>query len=131
MKKKALKKDFFMEIKSTYNRFLSILIILALGTAFFCGIRVTKDDMLLTADKYYDDGNLLDIRLTSLLGFTEDDINKIKNIHEVKDVEGAFSKDLMCSLNDGSEIVVNTTEISDSINNIKITECLKVKMNVL
>lgn len=122
MKKKALKKDFFMEIKSTYNRFLSILIIVALGTAFFCGIRVTKDDMLLTADKYYDDGNLLDIRLTSLLGFTEDDINKIKNIHEVKDVEGAFSKDLMCSLNDGSEIVVNTTEISDSINNIKITE---------
>ena len=52
---------------------MSILIIVALGTAFFCGIRVTKDDMLLTADKYYDDGNLLDIRLTSLLGFTEDD----------------------------------------------------------
>ena len=39
MKKNALAKDFFMEIKKTRNRFLSITLIAALGVAFFAGVR--------------------------------------------------------------------------------------------
>ena len=122
MRKKALRKDFIMEIKNTYSRFLSILIIVALGTAFFCGIRVTKDDMLLTADKYYDDGNLFDIRIASQVGFTEDDLSKINDIDGVKEAKGTFSKDFICTLGDDSEIVVNTIEVMDSINNLQVIE---------
>ena len=37
MKKRALRKDFTMEIRKTLNRFLSIFFIVAMGVAFFFG----------------------------------------------------------------------------------------------
>ena len=50
MKKNALAKDFFMEIKKTRNRFLSITLIAALGVAFFAGVRAAAPDMNMSAD---------------------------------------------------------------------------------
>ena len=37
----AMSKDFFREIKYTFNRYVSILLIVALGVAFLAGIRAT------------------------------------------------------------------------------------------
>lgn len=37
MRKKALRKDFYMEIRKSFGRFLSIFFIVAIGTAFFFG----------------------------------------------------------------------------------------------
>ena len=54
MKKNALAKDFFMEIKKTRNRFLSIMLIAALGVAFFAGVRAAAPDMNMSADLLYD-----------------------------------------------------------------------------
>ena len=45
MKKKALRKEFYMEVRKTLNRFLSLLLITALGVAFFSGIWATQPDM--------------------------------------------------------------------------------------
>ena len=45
MKKKALKKDFYMEIRKSMGRFLSIFFIVAIGCAFFAGIRSSEPDM--------------------------------------------------------------------------------------
>ena len=45
MKKKALTKEFFMSIKKTYNRFISICLIVMLGTAFFAGVKAAEPDM--------------------------------------------------------------------------------------
>lgn len=39
MKKKALRKDFYMEVKKSLNRFISIFLIVALGVAFYSGIQ--------------------------------------------------------------------------------------------
>ena len=54
MKKQALRKDFYMEIKKSLNRFFSIFLIVALGVAFFSGVRATKPDMQMSADVFYD-----------------------------------------------------------------------------
>lgn len=51
-KKHILIKDFFVEIKNSRNRFLSILVIVLLGVAFFSGIRAASPDMELSADIY-------------------------------------------------------------------------------
>ena len=48
----AINKDFFREIKYTLNRYVSILLIVALGVAFLAGIRATCPDMKLTLDHY-------------------------------------------------------------------------------
>ena len=42
MKKRALRKDFYMEIRRSLGRFLSIFFIVAIGCAFFSGIRASE-----------------------------------------------------------------------------------------
>ena len=74
--KKALMKDSVKEIKNTYRRFLSILLMAFLGVGFFAGIRATSPDMVDTIDKYYDEQNVYDIQVISTLGLTENDLRK-------------------------------------------------------
>lgn len=68
--KKALLKDSVKEIKNTYKRFLSILLMAFLGVGFFAGIRATSPDMVDTIDNYYDTQNVYDIQVLSTLGLT-------------------------------------------------------------
>ena len=59
--KKALLKDSFKEIKVSYKRFISILLMALLGVGFFAGLRATSPDMVSTVDKYFKDQNVYDI----------------------------------------------------------------------
>ena len=76
--KKALFKDSIKEIKNTYKRFISILLMAFLGVGFFAGVRATSPDMLDTIDIYYKNQNMYDIQIISTLGLTIDDLNSIK-----------------------------------------------------
>ncbi len=51
-----------MEIRKSPGRFLSILFIVALGVAFFSGIRASEPDMRLSGDSYFDEAELMDIK---------------------------------------------------------------------
>ena len=53
MEKKATRRDFYMEIRRSPGRFFSILFIVALGVAFFSGIRAAEPDMRITGDSYF------------------------------------------------------------------------------
>ena len=66
-KKKALKKDFYMELKKSMNRFLSIMAIVAMGVAFYTGIQATAPDMLDSGDSYFDTNQLMDIKVMGSL----------------------------------------------------------------
>ena len=66
MKKSAIRKEFYMEIKKTMSRFLSLVLIVALGVAFYSGIRATEPSMNYTLDKMYDETNFLDIRILNI-----------------------------------------------------------------
>ena len=66
MKKKALRKEFYMEVRRTWNRFLSLLLITALGVAFFSGIRAAQPDMELSADRYYQETQLMDVSVQDM-----------------------------------------------------------------
>ena len=95
MKKKALKKDFWMEIKKSPGRFISILFIVLLGVAFFSGIRASEPSMRISGDCYYDNSRLMDIKGFSTFGVTEDDIDAFEKIDGVKAVEAAYSVDML------------------------------------
>ena len=75
--KKALLKDSIKEIKNTYKRFISILLMAFLGVGFFAGIRATSPDMVDTIDNYYDKQNVYDIQIVSTLGLTDEDLEEI------------------------------------------------------
>ena len=103
--KSALSKDTIREIKKSFGRFLSIFAIVAIGVAFFAGVKAAAPDMKFTADKYYDDYNLMDLRVLTTMGLTNGDINAIRNIDGVKGVYPTHSKDVITTI-DSSEIVL-------------------------
>lgn len=121
MKKKALKKDIYMEIRKTLNRFLSIFLITALGVAFFAGIRAAKPDMHLSADAFYDESNLMDIRVLGTLGMTDADVEAIRQMEGVKEVMPVHSVDMFCQLEE-DQVTAQVMSIPDRMNKINVRE---------
>ena len=80
---RLLLKNTFKKIGKSIGRFLSIMLIIALGISVFMGLRESTAGMLYTADNYYDSNNLMDFKITSTYGLTNDDvmsINALKNV---------------------------------------------------
>lgn len=117
----ALHKDTLKEIINTKKRFISILLIVLLGVGFFAGIKVTSPVMQKIVDSYFDDTDLMDIEIISILGLTDDDIQEIKNIEGVKNVVGAYSKDALIKADD-KEFVVKVHNLSDDMNRVLLQE---------
>ena len=118
--KKALLKDNLKEIKNTYKRFISILLMAFLGVGFFAGIRASSPDMVDTIDNYYKEQNVYDIQVISTLGLTNDDIDAISKIEEVEKVIGEYETDGEVEI-DNKEIVTKVIGV-DEINKPKLLE---------
>ena len=119
--KKAQRTDFFREIRKTLSRYISILFIVALGVAFFSGLRSSETDMRLSVDAVGDESNFMDIRIISTLGLTDDDIAAIAAVDGVTDVEGEYSFDAIWDFEDSS-YVVEVSSLTDTVNIVTITE---------
>lgn len=121
MGKKALRKDFFMEIKTSFGRFLSIFFIVAIGVAFFSGIRATEPDMRYSGDEYFDEKNLYDIQVVSTLGLTDDDMRALEKLDGIEKVEYGYSTDALCLAND-SQQAVHIMSILPTMNLLTVEE---------
>lgn len=98
--KKALFKDSLKEITKNFKRFISILLIVLLGVGFFAGIKATSPDMKLTLDEYFDEKNVYDVQVISTLGITEEDIEALKKVDGVENVNGSYSSDAIVNVGD-------------------------------
>lgn len=116
-KKKALRKDFFMEISKSRARFISIFFIVALGVAFFSGIQSASPDMRLSGDAYYDASALMDLKVMGTLGITEEDIEALQAVKGVKYVEGAYCADIICDL-DTKQKVLHVESMNEKVNQL-------------
>ena len=105
MKKNVLRKDFIIEIKKTMGRFVSIFFIVALGVAFYSGIRASEPSMRFTADQYFDDSELMDLKVMGTMGLTKADIKAIGKVSGIEAVEGGYSKDVLCPVGDNEKVV--------------------------
>ncbi len=101
----ALIKDIFKEIHRAAGRFIAIFAIVALGVGFFAGLKATTPDMKATADKYFDEQNLMDIRLLSTFGFTAEDISALRSQPGVLDVMPTYGMDALMDMPDGTKAV--------------------------
>ncbi|MBC1400763.1 FtsX-like permease family protein [Listeria booriae] len=93
--KKALWKDIWREIAKSKGRFISIFLLIALGVAFFVGLKATGPDMINTTDKYYKSQNLMDLQVQSTYGLNKDDIAILNAISGVKNVQPGYTSDVM------------------------------------
>ena len=110
--KKALAKDSIKEIKNTYKRFISILLMAFLGVGFFAGIKATSPDMVDTINNFYNTQNVFDIQVISTLGLTKDDISELSQIEEINQIVGTYETDGKINI-DNKEIIVKTICIED------------------
>lgn len=117
---KTFFKNLFRDIKKTLSRFLSIVIIIAVGVSFYAGVRATSPDMKMSADNYFRDDNLMDFKVISTLGLTKDDINEIKKQQGIAEVQGSYSLDAVIE-KDKRSLVVNVNSLLEDNGINKIT----------
>ena len=87
-------------IRGSLGRFLAIIGIVALGCGFFAGLQMSGPDMRASADRYYDGTHLWDIRLLSTLGFSDDDVQRVRDIEGIADAMPSISTDVMMQTGD-------------------------------
>ena len=119
--KNALRKDFFREIRRNSGRFISILFIVLLGAAFYAGIRSANYDMKYSADHYYDTSRLMDIRVVSTLGLTEEDLEDIRRVEGVENVVGGYTQDVLCDAGE-AEHVLQMIALTEDVNRVNLME---------
>ena len=118
---KALRKEFWMEIRKSKSRFISILLIVALGVAFFSGIQASSPDMRYSGDAYYDESSLMDIKVVGTMGLTSDDVSSLESIDGIESAEGAWSTDVMCGEGQKQK-VLHIESINDAVNKLDVQE---------
>ena len=117
-------KSYFKSIartfRSTKSRFLSVFGIVALGVGFLAGLSGTPVDMKNSVERYLDDGNFYDVRVLSTLGLTDADAEALFKVPGVRQVEPAWSADLLVKAGDTDAVVSRVHSVSgeQSINRL-------------
>ena len=123
--KKALIKDTFREIKKSFGRFISIFGIVLVGVAFFTGVKSSARYMKYSADTYFDNNNLFDLKMYSNVGFDDADIEELGKTDGIDRIEGVTSIDVITNVHDNDETVqIFSYDFSsdDNLNKITLTE---------
>ncbi len=132
--KKAYWQDSKKMFKNNLFRFISIVVIIMLGSMFFIGMNSVAPVIKQTAEDFMQDKNVYDISFTSVFGYSEEDLKLFKENEHVKEVCGVYSFDALtkfddteissrlCSLMDKTDM--NQSEIIEGRNISSDNECL-------
>lgn len=100
-------------IERSFSRFLSIIVIVALGVSFFAGMNAVAPNMRDTAEDYINNTNAMDIQIVSTAGLTDEELKVIRSITGVESASGQKFVDGVAKVNgetlndiDGSELTV-------------------------
>lgn len=120
---KTFLKNIFCEIKSSFGRFFSILSIVAIGVAFFAGVKASAPDMKYSADQYFDQQNLQDIQIYSTLGLTKEDIDAVSKVEGVDHVQGLYTMDVLTK-KENTQLVLKLFSLPDQleVNTIRLVD---------
>ena len=113
--------DALREIRNTRSRFFSLMILSALAVCFLAGLRATAPDMKISADRYLDGQKLMDLRVVSTLGLTEEDVAALADQPGVALVQGAYSVDAITKIQD-KDSVVKVISLTDEVNLPRMVE---------
>lgn len=65
-------------IQATFSRYLSLILVSFLGAGMLAGLLAIAPDMESTADEYFQEKNTADLKISSPLGFTDEDLTRVK-----------------------------------------------------
>ena len=69
---------------------------MALGVAFYSGIQSAAPDMRYSGDAYFDQHQLMDLKVISTMGLTEKDVEAISQTDGVELAEAGYMTDVLC-----------------------------------
>lgn len=103
MKLKPYTKLTIREVLSSKARFISILIIILLGVAFYSGIKSSGPDMNKAINHLFSEYHLMDSKVVSNFGLDDDDVDVLRNDDRILDVYATHSIDV--NLTNASNVV--------------------------
>ena len=103
--KRTFRKTLYREVRQSLSRFLAIFAIVALGVGFLAGLLATTPDMRLSMDNYFDENSLMDLRVVSTLGLTEDDCTVLRETEGVQAVMPAYNTDKLTDIDERADVV--------------------------
>ncbi|MHC1719354.1 MAG: FtsX-like permease family protein [Clostridiaceae bacterium] len=119
----AFIKNLIRDIQKTISRFLSIVVIIAIGVSFYAGVRAASPDMKLSGDYYFSRNNLMDFKLVSNLGLTKNDLDEFKKVISVTAAEGSYSVDAITVLDEASLVLnINSLPVENGINQVRLIQ---------
>ena len=89
---KAFTKDIVRTIRGSMKRFLSIVVICALGATMLTGLSMACIDLRAAASALYSSQHLFDISVQSTYGLTDEDIAELAAVDGVAQSEGGFEE---------------------------------------
>ena len=129
------RKDTFRMIKKTSKRFISLVLIVLIGSGFMMGLMSSSTILRNSMDAFNDEYNLQDIQIYSNYGFCIEDIEKIQETEGVKDIFASRFVDVYAKGDNGKEIVARVEELNRDVNKYKlvsgrmpknVNECLMI-----
>lgn len=121
MRKNVMGKNLTRSILRSMGRYLAIVLIIALGSAIFVGLRMTKVDMVQTGQVFTDEQNMFDLRFLSSYGWTEDQVEKAQALSGLTDVEAAVTQDVIVRLGETEEdAVYRFCALTEKVNRVEL-----------
>lgn len=115
----AMIKNGVRMIRKTISRYLAIVAIIALGSGFFTGLKVTHTAMIETGDIYLKDTAMYDAKVVSAIGWDRDDEKAFTEIDGVADAEAGITQDFLAVIG-SNETVINAHSYSERINKAQL-----------
>ncbi len=106
MSKNVMRKNLRQTIWKSLGRYIAIVAIIALGSAMFVGLLTTKSDMVATTQKFTDETNMFDLRLLCTYGWTEAEVEQVRQMSGVESAEGSITMDVIAKPSDSTEELV-------------------------
>ncbi|MHC6179652.1 FtsX-like permease family protein [Clostridium sp. JNZ X4-2] len=112
---KLLFKNTLIKIKKSFGRYISLFIILTVGFGFFLGLKETSSDIVNSVSKYYNTHKLMDFKVVSTMGLTDEDVKAIKLLKGVQNVVPSYSLDVL----EGNK-AIRVHGLENSVNTVKL-----------
>lgn len=106
MKRNAMRRNLRQSILKSLGRYIAIVAIIALGSALFVGLLMTKSDMIATGQKFMDEQNMFDIRMMSSFGWSDEQLEYAIGMDGISAGEGVFYTDLIAQYGEDTDDAV-------------------------
>ena len=101
----AFSKGILRTMRGSLKRFVALATITALGVTMLTGLRAACVDLRNSADAFFDEQSLFDVRVQSTLGLTDEDVAALAALDGVEAAEGGWSETAYTTVGSASEKV--------------------------